>query len=416
MPFKKIPLFLVNIFAFSQVLSAKDIHVPSSFVYRFQKADVFCWQKGVCAGEMQEGPRGEMGDALAHLIQKTKKKLSFALYGVRNQAWFLETLQDLKSRGVEIRGLVDQFADLDGGFSNPDNFPYPDAVKLADILGPRWLKADVNGDGSPRQSFLMHNKFLVVDERYLWVSTANVSDTEIGSEYYGNTSLSIDSSDLAKFYLAEFDQMFQERKHGVHKRKSMEPVRLIYQDGTSVSVGFSPQDSVIDTLIVPSLSRAKEEIFISQFFLTDRRLWRALIQAKRRGVKVRVMIDAGAASHPSSFHKELRQAGIEVRVENLGGKMHMKNAVIDKQITLIGSMNWSKSGDTQNDENTLLIENNRALSGELAQYMEELWREFELLVGRPDAKAESPASVNACFDGLDNDHDGSIDADDSSCY
>lgn len=40
---------------------------------------------------------------------------------------------------------------------------------------------------------------------------------------------------------------------------------------------------------------------------------------------------------------------------------------------IVGSMNWSKSGDHKNDENTLVIENNETIAGEFHSYFETLW-------------------------------------------
>lgn len=392
-----------------------DIRVAEPFRYTLQLADVDCWQTGQCSGPPQEEPRGALGKQLSAFLKLAKKEVSFALYGVRRQEWFFNQLLVMKTEGIQLRVLVDQFANFKGGFSNSKNFPYPDVVKFNDFLDQKHLRADVDPGGSPRESLLMHNKFIVIDDRYVWVSTANVSDTETGSEYYANASMIIDSRPAARLYKEEFEQMFDKRLHGVHKEKRIEPTRLLFEDGSKVSVGFSPQDSVIDTMIGPALRQAKSDIFLSLFFLSDRRLWRQLVLAKRRGVHIRIILDATSASHPSSFHKELRKAGIDVRVENLGGKMHMKCAVIDGKVTFIGSMNWSKNGDLFNDENTMMIEDNEALALKMSTYMQSLWDSFDSNVSLIDPRAESLNSINSCEDGLDNDHDGQIDSMDSGC-
>jgi len=117
----------------------------------------------------------------------------------------------------------------------------------------------------------------------------------------------------------------------------------------------------------------------------------------------------------------LRKAGIHVRVENWGGKMHMKAAVSDHRNVIIGSMNWSKAGNHTNDENTMSVSNNPSLAGEMADYFETLWRSLDGYysstkgVNIRDPRAESLESINSCFDGLDNDYDGTVDGEDSGC-
>lgn len=53
----------------------------------------------------------------------------------------------------------------------------------------------------------------------------------------------------------------------------------------------------------------------------------------------------------------MRMAGIPVKIENWGGKMHEKSLIIDDKYLLIGSMNFTSGAHYQNDENSLLIEN-----------------------------------------------------------
>ena len=84
---------------------------------------------------------------------------------------------------------------------------------------------------------------------------------------------------------------------------------------------------------------------------------KALVDAKERGVKVRVILDATAATNGYSKHNYLRENGIDVKVESWGGKMHMKAAVFDKKHVVVGSMNWTKAGEKKNDENTIIIKN-----------------------------------------------------------
>jgi phosphatidylserine/phosphatidylglycerophosphate/cardiolipin synthase-like enzyme len=140
----------------------------------------------------------------------------------------------------------------------------------------------------------------------------------------------------------------------------------------------------------------------------------ALVAAAKRGVEIRVMLDAVAASSKFSIHKALREAGIEVRVEIMGGKMHAKTAVADGEHVLIGSMNWTAAGTADNDENTLWIRGNEKLAGEIGDWFESIWQWMPEVSGS-DPKPEGLDSVNSCADGIDNDYDFQTDASDSGC-
>ena len=78
-------------------------------------------------------------------------------------------------------------------------------------------------------------------------------------------------------------------------------------------------------------------------------------------------------------------------------------------------MNWSKSGNTRNDENLAVIKNNAQLAQELGVYFDSLWRSLSNKSQRNKIFAEGLTSINSCSDGLDNDHDGRVDMKDRGC-
>jgi hypothetical protein len=131
-------------------------------------------------------------------------------------------------------------------------------------------------------------------------------------------------------------------------------------------------------------------------------------------VQVRVLMDATGARNEYSKHELLRAAGIPVKVENWGGKIHMKSAAIDGQVVIAGSMNWTSSGEYNNDENTMLIKSPQ-IAAQYHDWFEKTWTAMPdtLLVVNPDP--ESQLSTTACSDGVDNDYDDRIDMDDPGC-
>ena len=68
--------------------------------------------------------------------------------------------------------------------------------------------------------------------------------------------------------------------------------------------------------VEPLLERARRPIDVAVFYLTNKYVTADLIAAHRRGVRVRVIVDATSAENGYTKHELLREAGIPVRVEN----------------------------------------------------------------------------------------------------
>jgi phosphatidylserine/phosphatidylglycerophosphate/cardiolipin synthase-like enzyme len=286
-------------------------------------------------------------------------------------------------------------------------------VLLKKLLPANALVVDQDLAGEPRASTIMHNKFLIADGRWLWTGSTNISHTCLGAEYNANASIVVDSPELTALYEAEFRQMFEDFRFSIYKEELEHRPTIRYRDGTEVSVFFSPQDNAVVEGVVPFLNQARKSIDIAMFYLTHVDVVDALGQAVERGVKVRIIADAVGAAHPSSKVNLLRSLGVEVKVENWGGKMHMKAAIADGSHVIIGSMNWTEAGNTKNDENTMVIRKNKRVASELGGYFDSLWSTLKVV--RTDARAESWQSINSCIDGIDNDHDGQTDQKDGAC-
>ncbi|MFO7563169.1 MAG: phospholipase D-like domain-containing protein [Enhygromyxa sp.] len=404
----------------------------------------------------------ELCTSLLELIEGAETSIDFAVYGVRGQPQILAALEAAKARGVRVRGIVDRdvaganyYAGTDvlarslgsvrddrkvdaalereqkqydraNRYEAEPACPRPEGFEgyvqcLAYDLGDRCLlashasrerfdKGDEDGEGKVFNK-IMHHKFFVVDNRYLWTGSTNVSDSGVGG-YNANLVVVLDSPTVASWYTGEFETMWVEGKHHQHKPKNGE-LRARVGDA-EVQLLFSPQDKPMSEGVRPLLKRAKKRIDIAVFFLTHKAITKDLIDAHRRGVEVRVILDASAAKNGYTKHELLREVGIPVKVEAWGGKMHMKSAAIDGQWVIAGSMNWTSAGEYDNDENTLIIRSPE-LAGQYHEFFEQMWATIpdRWLSENPDP--ESRDSGSACSDGFDNDYDGLVDGQDPGC-
>ena len=110
----------------------------------------------------------------------------------------------------------------------------------------------------------------------------------------------------------------------------------------------------------------------------------------------------------------MRDSGIKVKTENYAGKNHSKNIIIDNNISIIGSMNFTNSGERRNDENVIIIKD-KDINNYLNEIFKYLWNKIPQKYENIDPLAESLESIGSCFDGIDNDFDGLIDKEDYSC-
>ena len=330
--------------------------------------------------------------ALIQAIDATTSTIEFALYGLGGAEGVLDALTAAVARGVTVRGVVDGNV---GGW-----YPYRDTPTLIAALPP----GSVIEDGNDR---LMHNKFFVLDDQIVWTGSGNVSDTGIYLDYNANWSILIDHLGLAAAYKAEFEEMFAGAFHDA-KSDNTQHVFPPLADGSVIESYFAPTDDAETHAIVRAINEAQTRIDTRIFTFTSWAIRDALLAAHGRGVAVRMIVDASGAHGEFSVHEALRTAGIPVKVENWAGKEHMKALVADDDVVILGSQNWTFSGNTANDENTLYIENT-VLAAAFAADFELNWASIPdtWLAGNPGAESENSPGTTSDF--LDNDHDGLTD-------
>jgi phosphatidylserine/phosphatidylglycerophosphate/cardiolipin synthase-like enzyme len=123
---------------------------------------------------------------------------------------------------------------------------------------------------------------------------------------------------------------------------------------TAVAVCFSPEEDCT-ALAVDAIDRAEIQILVSAYGLTtSSKAVEALMQAKRRGVDVRVIADRTTPCERKSGLGPLAEAGVPIWIDDTVRIAHSKSMVIDNQVTLTGSMNWT-GGVAQNSENLNLV-------------------------------------------------------------
>ena len=330
-------------------------------------------------------------------INNAQRTIDMAIYGYSRTYAIEEALKNAIKRGVKIRLVYD----MDNNGKNI----YPDTKRLVSIISRN------KHDGfSAESKNIMHNKFYIFDDKILITGSANLSHTDM-SGFNSNSIVIFESPVLAKIYKQEFEQMYSGK---FHNDKLSQNYRKILLSNKEVEVYFSPQDKSITKAVLPIIRNAKRYIYIPTFVLTEKRVTEELIRAKQRGVDVKIIIDALNASIRHSKHNELRQGGLQVKTEDYAGKMHSKSMIVDDLYTIVGSMNFSNSGENKNDENLVVIKDS-----EITKFYKDFfiyqWNRIDDKWLKTNVRAEGKDSIGSCYDGMDNNYDGLTDSEDPAC-
>jgi len=340
----------------------------------------------------------EMCKDFVSLINSAKTTIDIASYGFDNIPEVHNALIEAYNRGVKIRVVYDVRA-------NGENSVYPDTKDFLSFLPLSQLRNDL-GKNKGSANIIMHNKFAIFDKKSVFTGSMNFSATGF-SGFNSNTVLIMNSVNAAKIYEKEFNRMFDGNFHN-QKKTLTENVTSEY------AIYFSPQDKIITRKIIPLINDAQKYIYVPIFVITHEELSQALVNAHLRGINVKLIVDATNSKIPRSKVDFLRKGGVPVKVENYAGKMHSKSIIIDDKYLIIGSMNFSKSGENKNDENCVILENPK-LARFYKGYFEYIWSKIPDKYLNRHLKAESKDSIGSCNDGVDNDFNGLTDSSDAAC-
>lgn len=135
----------------------------------------------------------------------------------------------------------------------------------------------------------------------------------------------------------------------------LSPDRAQAGDNPPWKLCFSP-DGHCSSLILDAISSAKKTVRVQAYSFTARPIAEALVEARRRGVDVAVIVDKSQTSERYSVIDLLNEAGIPLYVDYCCAIAHNKVMVIDGNKVVTGSYNFTKGAEDKNAENLLVID------------------------------------------------------------
>ena len=129
------------------------------------------------------------------------------------------------------------------------------------------------------------------------------------------------------------------------------------QEPPRASLHFSPREN-LEKIDVELLGRARKNIDIAAYVLTDVPVIDALIEAAGRGVTVRLYRDAAQRNPGARVNAALallEAAPIEQRRKRPGPFMHLKGYAVDGLFVRLGAANFSASGLKHQDNDLIIL-------------------------------------------------------------
>ncbi|NJL91699.1 MAG: competence protein ComE, partial [Coleofasciculaceae cyanobacterium SM2_1_6] len=295
-----------------------------------------------------------------------------------------------QGRYQEFVQLVDSNQD---GQLSPAEVEAGDALVILRQAGVPVI--DDTADGS-KGSGLMHHKFLVIDQKTVITTSANFTTSDVHGDFAQaesrgnpNNLLRINSPELAGLFRQEFELMWGDGVGG--KPDSLFGVKKPFRGATTLQIGnnivtlqFSPSSRKIpwqqssNGLIDQTLAQATQSARLALFVFSEQNLANTLQQLHRAGGQIQVLIDSQFAYRPYSEGLDL--LGVAVADEQCryeagnapwqpsidsvgtprlppGDVLHHKFGLVDDQVVITGSHNWSAAANQTNDETLLVIKN-----------------------------------------------------------
>lgn len=321
-------------------------------------------------------------DVMVDLIDHANASIRVAVMGFNREA-LVDAFERAYDRGVDVQMVGD-------------------ASHLGDLGYERFRDRHipiVTGN----MAHIMHDKFMVIDERLVMGSTANWTDSDLAQNV--NNFFVLDSPNIAADFTAEWTLMFD----GVFgANKTPQGDRRVYTVGdTTVEVWFAPQEDAMGR-ILELVDGAKESVRFSIFAMTKDELGSSLLRKQTEFARqnaadgpldgagldatrtVAGVIDQSQLHSNGQYHEVYRMlgAGIPLRMDGNdnsvlpgdyqagGGRLHAKTMVIDANgddpTVITGSFNWSSSATQSNDEYMLVMHGKR-VAGLFQDAFDTMW-------------------------------------------
>jgi phosphatidylserine/phosphatidylglycerophosphate/cardiolipin synthase-like enzyme len=123
----------------------------------------------------------------------------------------------------------------------------------------------------------------------------------------------------------------------------------------AIEVYFSPHGGCTDA-VVREIESARSTILVQAYSFTSSPIAKALVDARKRGVRVQAILDKSELKEGSYSEADfLAHVGVPTLIDAEHAIAHNKVIILDGQVVLTGSFNFTRQAETSNAENLLVI-------------------------------------------------------------
>lgn len=134
--------------------------------------------------------------------------------------------------------------------------------------------------------------------------------------------------------------------------------------------------------VVAEIAAARHSVELQGYSFASDPIATALIEARRRGVDVRLLLDAARTGDDRREAVRAREAGVAVYLDGRHGLAHNKVLLIDHRTLVTGSFDFTQEAEDQNAENVLILHDQPKLQSAYEENFASHWAHAE----RFDAK------------------------------
>lgn len=285
-----------------------------------------------------------------------------------------------RARGVQVNLIYDSY----GSSGTPDSFFQRLRDNRINVVAFNPMNP-LNIIGKRRVTYRDHRKILIVDGSLAITGGVNFSKVyssrpsggereEKAQLPWRDTDVQIEGPAVAEFQKLFLDTWEKQKGTTLKKRKFFPHLKEKGTDLVQVIGSVSAEENRTTFIMyVSAISFAANSIHLTNaYFAPDEQTIRALIDAARRGIDVRIIVP-GTSDIPLAlyagqyYYSDLLDAGVKL-YQRRNVILHAKTAVIDGVWSTVGSTNMDFWSFAVNDEVNAII-----LGSEFARKMEELF-------------------------------------------
>ncbi|ALS09982.1 hypothetical protein ABE82_26595 (plasmid) [Paenibacillus peoriae] len=145
---------------------------------------------------------------------------------------------------------------------------------------------------------------------------------------------------------------------------------------SNIQYAFSQEDQHPEKLLDQVIEESQKTLDIAIFSITEKSIVSAILDAKQRGVDVRIITDEDQSEGKGqkAALEKLKNAGIPIKVDHHSGYMHLKVTIVDQEVVTTGSFNYSASAVRRNDE-VLVVIPDREMAKQWTRVFDSMWKD-----------------------------------------